>query len=160
MGTQAMRVTTLAWGVKQSFRNYVEMSGGTIAAGAGAARTADGELAFEAAADSDLSVDGGALSGAGRFVGEVTFQAHGGMLSVALFDPGVETGPDGAALTVADTAARTRRVVFAKLDLAAATAGPDGSLSIPAAITLDGMFILGDHYPPGTALDPVRLSGA
>ncbi len=154
-----MRVTTLTWGVKQSFRNYVEMSGGTIAATAGAARAEDGALAFAAAPDSDLSIDGAALSGTGRFRGEVSFQAHGGMLSVSLFDPGVEAGADGPVLTVADTAARTRRVVFAKLDLAAAT-DAGGALSIPATITLDGMFILGDHYPPGTALDPVGLMGA
>jgi hypothetical protein len=53
----------------------------------------------------------------------------------------------------------TRRVVFAKLDAGALTPEADGTLSLPAAITLDGMFILGDHYPPGTALDPVRLIG-
>ena len=152
-----MRVTALAWGVKQSFRAYVEMSGGTIAVAAGATRTPDGAIAFTAAADSDLAVDGGALTGTGRFQGEVSFQAHGGMLSVALFDPGIEIGADGAALSVADSAGRTRRVVFAKLDLAEMTAGPDGSVTLPATITLDGMFILGDHYPPGTALDPVRL---
>ena len=136
------------------------MSGGAIAVGGGAARTEDGLIAFAAAGDSDLAVDGGALSGTGRFTGEVSFQAHGGLLSVALFDPGIEAGADGAALTVADSAARTRRVVFAKLDLAAMAAGPDGAVSLPAVITLDGMFILGDHYPPGTVLDPVRLLGA
>lgn len=154
-------MTTLIWGVKQSFRNYVEMSGGTITVAAGATQTEGGEIAFPAAPDSDLGVDGGALGGTGRFVGEVRFQAHGGMLSVALFDPGIEVGPNadggGPALTVADSAARTRRVTFAKLDLAGMAAGPDGSVTLPATITLDGMFILGDHYPPGTVLDPVRL---
>jgi hypothetical protein len=50
-------------------------------------------------------------------------------------------------------------VVFAKLDAGALTPEADGTLSLAAAITLDGMFILGDHYPPGTALDPVRLIG-
>ena len=151
-------MATLSWGVKQSFRSYVEMSGGTIAVAAGAARTGDGLVAFAAAAESDLAVDGGALLGTGRFPGEVSFQAHGGMLSVALFDPGIEAGADGATLTVADSVGR--RVVFAKLDLAGMAAGPDGAVSLPATITLDGMFILGDHYPPGTVLDPVRLVGA
>ena len=150
-------MTTLIWGVKQSFRNYVEMSGGAITVAAGATRTEGGEIAFPAAPDSDLGVDGGALGGTGRFVGEVRFQAHGGMLSVALFDPGIEVGAEGPALSVADSAARTRRVTFAKLDLAGMAAGPDGSVTLPATITLDGMFILGDHYPPGTVLDPVRL---
>lgn len=46
---------------------------------------------------------------------------------------------------------------ISKLDGAAMTA--DDGLVIPAAITLDGMFVLGDHYPPGTALDAVRLVG-
>ena len=28
---------------------------------------------------------------------------------------------------------------------------------LPAKLTMDGYFLLGDHYPPGTLVDPVRL---
>ena len=144
-----MRVTRLGWGVKQSFRAYVEGSGGSIALDGGAARADDGTFVFAATADSDLALDGGALSGTGRFAGKIAFQAHGGLLSVTLTDPWVEPAGDGWVLSIAETA--TRRTAIAKLG-----AVEDGAL--PAVTTLDGMMILGDHYPPGTQLDPVRLS--
>lgn len=149
---------TLSWGVKQSFRSYVAMSGGQATATEGAAPTPDGAFAFEAAPESDLAADAdGGLSGCARFRGRVMFQAHGGMLKVTLTDPWVETTADGLVLTIAETP--TRRTMIARLDAGAARRTPDGALELPAAITLDGMMILGDHYPPGTALDPVRLAG-
>ena len=146
---------TLTWGVKQSFRNYVEMSGGAATAADGATVSEGGEFAFEAAPVGDLAVDaGGAVSGTGRFRGRVTFEAHGGMLKVTLTDPWLEQTAEGLVLTIAETA--TRRTPIAKLGVAQRT--EDGALEFPAAITLDGMMIIGDHYPPGTALDPVRLA--
>lgn len=149
-----MRVTRLGWGVKESLRAYVEGSGGTIDADAGAARTGDGGFAFEAEDGSDLVLgDGapadGALSGTGRFRGRVAFKAHGGMLSVTLTDPWVEAAADGWVLSIAETA--TRRTPIARL-------GALEGGAMTAVTTLDGMMILGDHYPPGTALDPVRLA--
>lgn len=150
---------TLVWGVKQSFRNYVEAVGGLIEAHGGAARADDGAFAFTAAPGGDLKLDAdGRPQGHGQFVGEVRFEGHGGMLSVFLADPAVEIGPSGAVLTVADSAARTRRLALARLDLAAATTGEAGELVIPTALTAEGSQLLGDHYPPMTALDPVRLT--
>ena len=146
-----MRVTTLGWGVKESFRRYVEMSGGEASTAGGAAQAADGTFTFAATADSDLAVDGDALSGTGRFAGTVGFKAHGGMLSVRLADPWVEAVDGGWVLSVAETA--TRRTAIAKL------APADGG-TLEAVITLDGMQLIGDHYPPGTPLDPVRLGPA
>ncbi len=151
-----MRVVTLGWGVKLSLRNYVEASGGVIGVQAGATRSADGGFVFPAAPNSDLILAPGAPSGTGCFQGEISFQAHGGMLSVTLVAPGIEPGADGLMLTIAETP--TRRTAIARLDLAAMTTEPDGVVVIPAATTLDGMMILGDHYPPGTLLDPVRLT--
>ena len=149
----------LAWGVKQSFRNYVQMTGGTAEALDGAGQADDGLFTFEPAPDGDLArAADGALTGTGRFSGAVKFHAHGGMLSVFMADPALEIGPDGAVLTVADSAARTRRVPVVKLDLAAATTEDDGALTIPAALTIEGSFFLGDHYPPFSAVDPVRLT--
>lgn len=148
---------TLVWGVKQSFRGYVDAMGGSTEAAGGATRTDDGAFAFPPAPGSALAFDAsGALTGTGRFQGEVKFDAHGGMLKVFLADPAVEIGPDGAALTVADSPARDRRVAIATLDLAAAT-DEDGVRSLPAKLTIDGYFLLGDHYPPGTLVDPVRI---
>jgi hypothetical protein len=148
----------LAWGVKQSFRSYIDAAGGTIALAGGAERAADGGFVFTQAQESTLALGAdGRLTGVGRFAGEVRFQAHGGMLSVNLAAPWVEATETGPVLSLAESP--TRRVVFAKLDAGALTPEADGTLSLAAAITLDGMFILGDHYPPGTALDPVQLIG-
>ena len=150
---------TLEWGLKQSFRAYVEGAGGSIATGEGANRAADGGFVFDAAAgDAGLKLGAdGKLVGAGRFVGEVRCEAHGGMLKVYLADPAVEIGPEGGVLTVADSPARDTRVALATLDLAAATKGDDGALVIPAKVAMDGWRVLPDHYPPTTPLDPVRL---
>jgi hypothetical protein len=151
-----MQVTTLGWGVKQSFRNYVESVGGRIETLGAAVRATDGGFIFPAAPDGDLRLDeDGRPTGVGRFAGEVRFEAHGGMLSVLLTALAIEIGPSGAVLTVAGE--RGERLELATLDLAAITSGDDGDLVIPVALSMDGSYFLGDHYPPRTALDPVRL---
>jgi hypothetical protein len=159
-GIEAMteQPAKLSWGLKQSFRAYVESAGGSIDTAGGAERTADGAFAFSAAGGEGLTLGAdGKLQGGGRFVGEVRCQAHGGMLKVFLADPGVEIGPAGAVVTVADTPARDRRVELAELDLAAATIADDDEWVIPAKLARDGWQVLGDHYPASTPLDPVRL---
>ncbi len=157
MSDQIKPAASLQWGVKQSFRNYVGMAGGTTEVGAGAQQTEDGAFVF-AAVDGDLALDAeGKLQGRGGFTGEVKFQAHGGMLSVFLADPAIEVDDKGAALTVADTAKRDYRVEVARLDLAAMTTEPSGEIIIPVGLSIEGSRLLGDHYAPRTELDPVRL---
>ena len=157
MSDQIKPAASLQWGVKQSFRNYVGMAGGTTEVGAGAQQTEDGAFVF-AAVDGDLALDAeGKLQGRGGFTGEVKFQAHGGMLSVFLADPAIEVDDKGAALTVADTAKRDYRVEVARLDLAAMTTEPSGEIVIPVGLSVEGSRLLGDHYAPRTELDPVRL---
>lgn len=151
------RVISLGWGVKQSFRNYVEAAGGSIAISGGTERAADGSFVFSTTSG-DLRVGpDGAPQGAAQFSGEVGFEAHGGMLRVRLADFGVEIGADGATLTAAEGGAGGPRIVIAKLDVSAASADGDGALVLPAKVTIHGSQALGDHYPPGTPLDPVRL---
>lgn len=153
------RVTTLNWGVKQSFRGYVEGAGGKTDTSDGATRTDDGAFTFAAAPDSTLAVDaGGQLTGRGLFTGIVHFEAHGGMLKVWMVDPVVEITDTGAVLTVADHPTRTYRLEAAKLDLAAAATEPSGEVALPAALMMFGSQWLGGNYPAGTALDPVRLT--
>jgi hypothetical protein len=148
----------LTWGLKQSFRAYVEAAGGVIETGAGAERDADGAFVFQAAAGEGLTLGAdGKPTGDGWFVGEVRCEAHGGMLKVFLADPSVEIGPAGAVVSVADTQGRDRRVELAVLDLAAATIAEDGVWAIPAKLSRDGWQVLGDHYPQSTPLDPVRV---
>jgi hypothetical protein len=153
------QAATLVWGVKQSFCGYVEAMGGVIETGAGATRGADGGFVFAAAPDAELSLDAeGRPVGRAMFLGEVRFDAHGGMLKVFLADPAVEITETGAVLTVADTAKRTRRMAIAQLDLNAISPGEGGEIVIPCALTVDGCQILGDHYQARTPIDPVRLS--
>lgn len=150
---------TLEWGLKQSFRAYVEGAGGTIDTGEGVGRAADGAFVFSAApGDTGVSLGAdGKPQGVARFVGEVRCQAHGGMLKVSLIDPSVEIGPDGGAITVVDPFDRAQRVELALLDVGAATPGDDGDIVVPTRLSKDGWRVLGDHYPPTTPLDPVRL---
>ena len=154
---QRASVATLIWGVKQSFRAYVEGSGGAIDTGAGAERGPDGAFVFAAAPGPRLTINSdGKPQGRGDFVGEVRFEAHGGMLKVFLADPTVEISSDVARITVADNEERDVRVRLAELDLAGAAR--DGrELVIPTKLSKDGWRVLGDHYPPMTPLDPVRL---
>lgn len=150
-------VTTLNWGVKQSFRAYVEGAGGKFETSDGAQTAADGGFLFTAGPDSTLAVDeGGKLTGRGTFTGIVHFEAHGGMLKVWMVDPILEITDAGAVLTVADHPTRTYRLEAAKLDLGAVTTEP-GEITLPAALLMFGSQWLGGNYPAGTALDPVRL---
>lgn len=151
-------VMALRWGVKQSFRGYVAMMGGVTEVSGGAELAADGGFTFQVAPGSDLALGAdGKFVGQGRFLGSVRFEAHGGMLKVFLADPALEIDATGAMLTVADSADRTRRVAVAQLDLAAMTRSDNGEAVIPTTLTMEGCQLLGDHYPPGTVLDPVRV---
>jgi hypothetical protein len=150
---------SLSWGVKQSLRGYVALAQGQIEASGGATRADDGGFVFPAAPGATLTLSAdGTPEGSGTFAGEVRFEAHGGMLKVFLADPIIEIGPAGAIMTVADSRARNRRVELARLDLAGATIDDDGTWIIPTSASRDGWQVLGDHYPPSTPLDPVRLT--
>jgi hypothetical protein len=156
--TEQSGTARLSWGLKQSFRAYVESAGGSIETGEGAERLSDGTFTFAAAGSTGLRLGAdGTPEGVGKFLGEVRCEAHGGMLKVFLADPSVEIGPAGAVLTVADSATRDRRVELALLDLGAAALVDDGDIVIPAKLARDGWQVLGDHYSPMTPLDPVRL---
>jgi hypothetical protein len=155
---RSAREPLLVWGVKQSFRNYVEATGGTIGVAGEAERLDDGAFAFVPAPGATSALDAeGRPAGSVAFLGEVRFQAHGGMLSVFLADPSIEPDAEGAVLMVADAPSRKYRIPIARLDLSAAEPLAEGGLSIPAAVTIEGMQLLGDHYPPRTPLDPVRI---
>ena len=154
---QRASVATLIWGVKQSFRAYVEGSGGAIDTGAGAERGPDGAFVFAAAPGPRLTINSdGKPQGRGDFVGEVRFEAHGGMLKVFLADPALEVSEAGARITVADSEERVVRLELAVLDLDGASRD-GGDLVIPTKLSRDGWRVLGDHYPPMTPLDPARL---
>ena len=152
-----MHFSRLTWGVKASFRAYVEAAEGTITLSDGATRADDGAFIFTALPGGNLVIaPDGSASGSARYQGTVTFDAHGGMLRALLTDLGLEAGPDGLVLTAPQAPLNTSRCVIATLG--PVEAGPDGGFTLGAVITLDGMFQIADNYPPGTVLDPVQLN--
>ena len=151
-----MSINRLRWGVKASFRSYVEAAGGSAVLSDGATGAEDGTFAFAAVPSGDLtSAPDGSASGTMRFQGTVTFEAHGGMLKATLTELGLEAGEDGLVLTALDTQLGRDRCVIAELE--PVEVGPDGVVTLRAEITLDGTYQIADNYPPGTELDPLRL---
>ena len=51
-----MSFNKLTWGVKASFRGYVEAAGGSITVSDGAVRAEDGAFIFSAASGGDLTI--------------------------------------------------------------------------------------------------------
>jgi len=151
-----MSFNRLTWGVKASFRSYVEGVGGAIDLSDGATRAEDGSFVFEAVPGGDLAITSdGSATGAMRFQGTITFDAHGGMLKSTLTELGVEVGDDGLVLTALEAPLNRDRCAIAKLG--PVEVGPDDAITLGAEITLDGMYQIADNYPPGTDLDPLRL---
>ena len=151
-----MGFSRLNWGVKASFRAYVEGMEGTISVSDGATRADDGTFVFEALPGGDLSIsDDGSASGSIRFQGTVAFEAHGGMLKSTLTELGLETGEDGLLLTVKDQMGDDRCAI-ATVEHIQSESG--GSVTLRTEITMDGMYQIADNYPPGTELDPIKLA--
>ena len=151
-----MSFSQLTWGVKASFRSYVKASGGTVTLSDGATGTADGLCVFAAMPGGDLIIaTDGSATGAMRFQGTVTFEAHGGMLKSTLAELGLEVDDKGLILTVLDAPMNRDRCAIARLSFV--EAGPDGGVTLGAQITDDGMYQIADNYPPGTELDSLRL---
>ena len=124
-----LNVTHLQWGVKQSFRGYVEGAGGTITIAGGTERTPDGSFTFPVD-EAVLSLNAeGKLEGRATFKGEVSFKAHGGMLNVFLAEPILEITAGEAKLTVADTLSRKYRTEVARLDLVGMSQDEAGNLT-------------------------------
>lgn len=146
----------LIWGVKASFRGYVEAAGGSITLSDGATQAEDGSFIFMAEPGGDLAIAAdGSATGSTRFQGTVAFEAHGGMLKSTLTELGIEATEEGLMLTVLDGPMNRGRCAVAELGCVDAGAG-EGML-IRTQITEDGMYQIADHYPPGTELDPLLL---
>ena len=152
----AMSFNKLTWGVKASFRSYVEAAGGSITLSDGATRAEDGSFIFTAAPGGDLSITpDGSATGATRFKGKVVFDAHGGMLKATLAELGLEAWPDGLVLTTLEAPGNQGRCAIAQLG--PIEVGTNGAITIGSEITFDGMYQIADNYPPGTKLDPLQL---
>ncbi len=152
-----MTFKTLTWGVKESFRRYVEAAGGSITLADGATRSDDGGICFSAVPGGDLSIaPDGSATGSMRFTGSVTFDAHGGMLKSTLTELGLDATDEGLMLTVLEAPMNQERCGIARLVPPVVVDGD--RITLKSEITMDGMYQIADNYPPGTELDPVTLA--
>jgi len=149
-----MAFSKLTWGVKASFRNYVEAAEGTIEVSDGASRTEEGTFAFEAIPGADLDISADGATGSMHFKGAVTFEAHGGMLKSTLKGLAVEASDEGLVISVVDMPVGQDRCAIATLEVIES----GEQITFSSQITMDGMYQIADNYPPGTELDPVLLS--
>lgn len=162
------------WGVKESFRTYIE---GNIAKGAirtedGATRNEDDTFSFTDGTGSVNLEEGVAEI---DFAGTVLFEGHvygdaDPLLYMTVSDPRVEIDGDTGTL-YADVVSKSLTdeelvtyddVAFADLDLSGVGHGLDeGVLSwdpIPATLTADGVPAFADFYGAGERLDPISLT--
>lgn len=141
------------WGVKASFLSYVRNSGGKTAIVVPAGVTGEA-FTFPRTA-------GEYPPGTVRFSGGVAFSAHGGMMTVILAEPAIETSSDGLWLTIADTADimdESRRRRIARL-VPANSPGKHfaGSSAFTPLLAGSGVGLFGDVYAEGTPFDPLVL---
>ena len=150
-----MKHTKLIWGVKESFRQYVEAVEGTSRSLM--EPTARGwHFRFQ-------SHRRGKFRDRGRrdcqwnstISGTAIFEAHGGMLKSVISGLAIESGPEGITLSALEGPLNESRCHIAKLQCLriAGIVFSDSALKSP-----DGMFQIADNYLPGTILDDVTLA--
>lgn len=144
----------LAWGVKASFRQYLESTGDAQwGFGAGAALTQHGELYFPLArVDVQRDADGTPTSGTLSFDGKVSVSAHFGMLDIVIDAPSISFGREGAALSAQG---RT----LAKLSFSDPVVDGDVLMwhEVPSTLAMEAVALFGGSYGPGTAMDPLTV---
>jgi large repetitive protein len=154
---------SLAWGVKQSFREYVTgpiAKGSISTSGAGAS---GGVFTFGQATGGTFDADSG--TGTSRYSGSVRFQGHGGILDLTLASPVVRVESASRA-TLLVSISGGASVPFATLNLTAASrstaSGTVRYAGAPAALTSQGAAAFSyngsSFYGVGTALDPVTFT--
>lgn len=157
------------WGVKESFRNYVQgpVAMGQIATSGGATVNGDGTFNFQPGSGTFDPASGKADA---KFGGTVLFTGHMGALRLQISDPRI-TYQGASGTLYADVVSRDfntaqdvsyPNVDLANLDLTGITPTVDGSTAsvsnIPATLTADGAQAFADFYSPGESLDPISLS--
>lgn len=168
MPTQASEATKspqidrgLHWRVKDSFVQYVlGGAGGEYAVTGGADDDGEGNFLFPTVS-AERARSGWNLS----FQGDVRFAGHHGALFVPIVNPIVRWGADGGTLSLQRiTAERTpekdqHRFVIAELDAAEPHLIGDALVwpAVTPRLTAEGVALLGDVYPVGTALDELRM---
>jgi Htaa len=163
----------LDWGVKQSFRNYIEggIAAGTITVSDGATRNGDGTFHFPLR---DGTFDPDTNATIVQFDGTVHMEGHDGALEMTVANPRVELTPTQARLIADVTSlplnggpmATYPAVQFASLALAGVDpvvdlgAGTTTWSAIPAFLSAPAVPAFANHYSVGGAIDPVSFSYA
>ena len=158
----------LDWGVKASFRNYIEHgpAAGTIETMDPAERNGDGTFRFDLGTGLDYLDRDEVFA---PFDGGVHFSGHAGALDLVITAPRVDIdGPTGT--LVVDAVSKELEspesqtfddVVLATLDLSGVTATADDDqvryADIPTTLTEDGAEAFGGFYEAGEALDPLSF---
>jgi Htaa len=149
----------LYWAIKSSFVSYVaSTAGGTHSMSAEVEVDDTGTFLFplEGAEqhESEWTL---------RFIGDVRFSGHFGMLFVAIVDPWLTVSAAGRGeLSIADVAAASGggRIVIASIE-SAAPLPHAGYLVWPPLtpeLSHEGAELFGGAYPEGQALDPLRIA--
>ncbi|MEU3350323.1 HtaA domain-containing protein [Streptomyces sp. NPDC037389] len=162
---------TLGWGLKKSFRDYVEggFANGAISVTDGARRAADGSFAFT---DGKGTYDMSTHAVGSTFKGGVRFTGHDGELDITFADlklAGDAGGKTGRITADVTTKGGTPQddVPIAALDLAAAkrTMGAGGKVTfdgIPATLTAEGAKVFSyqgrSMYKQGAELDKATFT--
>ncbi|AYV27502.1 Htaa [Streptomyces sp. ADI95-16] len=166
-GPQPVLSGKLTWGIKESFRKYVQGAGGTVTPAGGAA--ASGPTFSFPAGKGELDVKKRKLSAA--FEGNLRFQyaAHG----IDMTFGNIKVDADGAkgtlVLDVKNASGTKTAVPFATLDLSKAEYKTKGGLlalgGVPTALTAEGAAAFanattGSLYKAGDRIDDVDLAVA
>ncbi|GHG73706.1 HtaA domain-containing protein [Streptomyces griseocarneus] len=152
----------LDWGVKQSFRAYIEKQKGKIELGDGAQQKSAGFRFPKGHGKFDAS--SGSVEAA--FNGSVRFTAHSGKLDLKLSDIKVKATGAAGILTadVISSGTVTEDVPLAALKLTAGSLkAKDGVVAlagVPATLTEEGAKAFAGYYTKGETLDPVTLAVA
>lgn len=159
----------LDWGIKASFRNYIEgpIATGTITPSEGATRNPDGSFHFPIGEGTyDPATKGLVL----RFDGSIHMSGHGGVLNMTVREPRVVITPLETNLYAKVVSApvgggglgEEADVHFAALDITNVTPAVAGGVTswtgVPAFVAAGAIAPFAGHYSIGTALDPLSFS--
>lgn len=164
-GPQKILGGKLAWGVKESFRTYVQSAGGTVTPAAGAVASGD-TFAFGGGKG---TLDTKARKLNATFAGNLRFKypAHGIDMTFGNVRINAEGGKGTLVLDVKTAAGVKANIPFATLDLSKAEyKTKNGVLTLNAvrtALTAEGSAAFandttGSMYPVGTRADDVNLT--
>jgi hypothetical protein len=148
----------LKWGVKESFRTYVEGGAGGTITMLGAAKRSGGVFEFPQITGGSWNTKTG--TGDVRYAGGVGFSGHNGGLALTLADPQITVESATRAVLSAKLDNTLVRLVDIDLSKAKRTED-DGTVTwtgAPSALRADAVDHFLGFYPAGSEMDPVTFT--